>query len=233
VISPCLANLYLHYVLDLWVQQWRRRHARGEVIITRYADDFIVGFQYRTDAEQFLRALAERLRKFSLELHPEKTRLIEFGRFAARDRKARGLGAPETFNFLGFTHVCRTSSKGRFLVWRWTMRQRMQAKLREVKAELKRRRHQPIPEQGKWLQSVVRGYFAYHGVPTNVRRMASFRTQLLRSWQKALSRRSQRAKVGWGWMSRLVARWLPPARIQHPWPSERFGVRTRGKSPVR
>jgi group II intron reverse transcriptase/maturase len=232
-ISPLLANIYLHYVFDLWAQQWRKRQARGEVIIVRYADDFIVGFQYRSDAEAFLRSLRERLRKFSLELHPEKTRLLMFGRYAEKMREERGLGKPETFNFLGLTHICGRTGRGKFLLIRRTMRKRMQAKLREVKAELQRRRHLPIPEQGVWLRAVVRGYFAYHAVPTNGRALASFRTQVIRLWQRSLRRRGQRDRTNWEKMGRLVRRWIPPARILHPWPEERFDVRTRGKSPVR
>jgi RNA-directed DNA polymerase len=231
--SPLLANVYLHYVFDLWIQQWRKRNARGDVVVTRWADDFIVGFQHRTDAEQFLESLRERFRKFSLELHPEKTRLIEFGRKAADQRKARGLGKPETFNYLGLTHICARSKAGKFLLRRQTMRKRMQAKLREVKAELQRRRHLSIPEQGAWLAGVVRGYFAYHAVPTNTRAMAQFRTQIIRHWRRALQRRGQRDRTNWQRMNRHAQRWLPPARPRHPWPDARFDVRTRGKSPVR
>ncbi len=232
-ISPLLANVYLHYVLDLWVQQWRKRHAGGDVVIVRWADDFIVGFERHTDAEQFQEALRERLRKFSLELHPGKTRLIEFGKYASRSRKANRAGKPETFNFLGLTHICGRSRAGWFLLQRHTMRSRMRAKLKEIKIELQRRRHQPIPEQGKWLQSVVRGYFAYHAVPTNIRSLASFRTQIGRHWLKALNRRSQRDKTNWARINALTKRWIPPARISHPWPDKRFDVRTRGRSPVR
>ncbi|WP_284664120.1 reverse transcriptase domain-containing protein [Myxococcus sp. SDU36] len=229
--SPLLANIYLHYVFDLWIQQWRRRHARGDVIVTRYADDFIVGFQHRTDAEQFLESLRERFRKFSLELHSEKTSLIEFGRMAAERRKARGLEKPETFNYLGLTHLCARTKAGKFLLQRQTMRKRMRAKLSEVKAELQRRRHLPIPAQG-W-RGVVRGYFAYHGVPTNTRAMSQFRSQVIWHWHRALKRRGQRDRPCWGRMSRLVRRWLPLAKKQHPWPEERFDARTRGKRRMR
>ncbi|MGQ0641337.1 MAG: group II intron reverse transcriptase/maturase [Gemmatimonadaceae bacterium] len=232
-VSPLLANLYLHYVFDLWVQQWRRKHVRGDMILTRWADDFIVGFEYRTDAEQFLEQLRERFRKFGLELHPEKTRLIEFGRKAVERRRARGLGKPETFTYLGLTHICGRSSKGKFLLHRHTMRTRMQAKLREVKTELTRRRHDPIPDQGAWLAGVVRGYFAYHAVPTNMRVMAQFRTQVVRHWHRALRRRGQRDRTDWARMNRLATRWLPLARQQHPFPNVRFDGRTRSKSPVR
>jgi hypothetical protein len=232
-VSPLLANLYLHYVLDLWVQQWRTRHAQGDVIITRFADDFVVGFQYRGDAERFLRELHERLRKFSLELHPDKTRVIEFGRYAASNRRARGEGKPEHFHFLGFLHLCGKTETGKFLIVRRTQPERMQRKLREVKAELKRRRHRPIPEQGKWLRSVVNGHFAYYAVPTNGQSLARFRDQMTRQWHRALRRRSQRDRTNWQRMRRLVDCWIPPVRIRHAWPDERFDVRTQGRSPVR
>ena len=232
-ISPLLANLYLHYVLDLWVQQWRRRPGCGELIITRYADDFIVGFEHRADAERFLSELRERLRTFSLELHPEKTRLIEFGRYAARQRQAQGLGKPDTFHFLGFTHICAKTTAGKFLLKRRTMQKRMREKLRAVKTELRRRRHQPIPAQGQWLGSVVRGYLAYHAVPTNIRTVDSFRKQVTRHWYRSLRRRSQRTRMNWARMTTLSERWLPRARVLHPWPEQRFDVRTRGRSPVR
>jgi group II intron reverse transcriptase/maturase len=232
-ISPLLSNLYLHYVLDLWVQQWRHRHARGSVTITRFADDFVVGFQHRTDAEQFLRELRERLRKFSLELNPEKTRILEFGRFAAPNREKAGLGKPESFNFLGFTHICAKTGTGKFLIVRRTMRERMRRKLHEVKDELQQRRHQPIPKQGEWLRSVVRGHLAYYAVPTNGQSLDRFRTQVNRHWYRALRRRSQRDRTTWLRMQRLIQRWIPPVSILHPWPDERFDVRTRGRSPVR
>lgn len=232
--SPLLANVYLHYVLDLWVQRWRTTAARGEVVIVRFADDFLVGFQHRTDAERFQRELRERLAQFRLELHPTKTRLIEFGKYAGANRWERGLtGKPETFAFLGLTHVCGRSRAGRFLLLRHTERRRMTAKLRAVAQELQRRRHQSIMEQGRWLQAVIRGHVAYYGVPTNAHRTAAFRTQAARHWQRALHRRSQRHRLPWARMRRLVARWLPPARVSHPWPDERFRVRPRGKSPVR
>lgn len=203
------------------------------MIITRYGDDFIVGFQYRTDAEQFLAELRESLKQFSLELHPEKTRLIEFGRFAGRDRKRAGLGAPETFNFLGFTHLCGAHWSGKFWVQRRTMQKRMTAKLHEVKRERQRRRHQPIPKQGRWLQQVVRGYFAYHGVLGNERRLKVFRIQVTRLWLRALQRRSQRDKTNWKRMTRLQSRWLPEVRLYHPWPEERFDARIQGKNRMR
>ena len=232
-ISPLLSNLYLHYVLDLWVQQWRSRQARGDVVIVRFADDFLVGFEHQTDAERFHAELRERFVKFALELHPEKTRLVEFGRHAATNRARRGLGLPDTFDFLGFTHICAKSRGGRFLLRRHTMRKRLRTKLHEVKAELQRRRHLPIPEQGRWLGAVVRGHVNYYGVPGNLDAVAAFRTQATRNWRHALRRRSQRDRTNWSRMNRLATRWLPSARVTHPWPDERFDVRTRGKSPVR
>jgi RNA-directed DNA polymerase len=224
--SPLLANVYLHYVLDRWVRQWRRKHAHGDVIIVRFADDFVAGFEHQADAQQFLSDLRERLAKFSLELHPDKTRLIEFGRNAARARKARGVGKPETFDFLGFTHFCGKTKNGRFWLKRKTISKRMRAKLAEVKDQLWRRMHHPIPEQGAWLGSVVRGHLAYYAVPGNTDSVSAFRTQVTRLWFKALRRRSQRHHLNWERMHRIVTRWLPPARVQHPFPSVRFDART-------
>ena len=232
-VSPLLANVYMHYVFDLWAYQWRKRHARGDMIVVRYSDDFIVGFQYRSDAERFLCELRERLARFALELHAEKTRLIRFGRFAAEQRRERGLGKPETFNFLGFTHICGKTRAGSFLLKRKTMRKRMRAKLRDVKVELMRHRHLPIPVQGLWVARVVRGYSAYHAVPTNIDSIAMFQHQVIRHWRHALRRRSQRSRVTWERMHRIARRWIPRARIQHPWPEMRFDVCTRGRSPVR
>jgi len=232
-VSPLLANVYLHYVLDLWVDWWRHRHGHGDVIIVRWADDFIVGFEDQQDAQRFLVELRERLAKFGLELHPDKTRLIEFGRHAVERRRARGLGKPETFDFLGFTHLCGKTRKGRFWLRRITISKRMRAKLREVNDQLKRRRHQPVPAQGRWLASVVRGHFAYYAVPGNTDAVAAFRTQATRHWYKALRRRSQRTRVNWERMNRYATRWLPPARVMHPFPDARFDARTRGRSPVR
>jgi RNA-directed DNA polymerase len=231
--SPLLANVYLHYVFDRWVRQWRRRQARGDMVVVRFADDFIVGFEHRGDARQFLRDLRERFTKFGLELHPDKTRLIEFGRFAASNRAARGLGKPETFDFLGFTHICGKGRSGRFWLRRHTITKRLRAKLKQVKDQLLRRRHLPIPEQGRWLASVVRGHFAYYAVPGNARAINAFRVQVNRHWLRALRRRSQRHRLNWKRMDRLVARWLPPVRIVHPYPEVRFAVRTQGRSPVR
>jgi group II intron reverse transcriptase/maturase len=225
--SPLLANIFLHYVFDLWVQSWRQKHARGDVIVVRFADDIVLGFQNKSDAERFWKELAERFGKFRLQLHPEKTRLLEFGPFAAENRKRLGQGKPETFNFLGFTHICgRKRSNGRFTVLRQTIRKRLQAKLNEVKAELRRRMHDPIPEVGKWLRSVVGGHIRYHGVPMNSPALSLFRFQVGRLWHRALSRRSQNGRVLWDRMRRLIARWLPPARIYHPYPLRRLGVIT-------
>lgn len=232
--SPLLANIYLHYVLDLWAHRWRKKRAHGDMIIVRYADDFVIGFQHQADAEQFRRDLVARLREFSLELHPDKTRLIRFGRFAAQQRAARGEGKPETFDFLGFTHVCSEGRvKGYFVLRRLTVAKRMRAKLREVKEELMRRRHEPVSEQGKWLGAVVRGYLQYHAVPLNFQRMRRFREETIRHWRRALTRRSQKGRVTWTKINRLVTRWIPLARILHPWPHKRLRVLTQGRSPVR
>ncbi len=225
-ISPLLANLYLHHVFDLWADWWRRRRAHGDVIIVRFADDVTVGFEHERDARRFWSELRERFARFGLELHPDKTRLIEFGRFAARNRAARGLGKPETFDFLGFTHICGKTRDGRFWLRRTTISKRMRAKLREVGDQLKRRRHQPIPVQGRWLASVVRGHMAYYAVPGNIDAVAAFRTQVMRHWYKALRRRSQKTRTTWERMSRIAARWLPPARVMHPYPAARLAART-------
>jgi RNA-directed DNA polymerase len=232
-VSPLLANVYLHYVLDLWAEQWRRRNARGDVIIVRFADDFIVGFERPGDAKQFLHDLRERFAKFNLELHPDKTRLIEFGRFAARDRARRGAGKPETFDFLGFTHICGKGRRGGFWLRRITISKRLRAKLKQVNDQLLRRRHLPIPEQARWLASVIRGHFSYYAVPGNARAINAFRVQIGRLWLRALRRRSQRHRLPWERMNHLIARWLPPVRIVHPYPEVRFDARTQGRSPVR
>ena len=224
LISPVLANIYLHYVFDLWAQQWRRRKAYGDVIFVRYADDFVAGFQHPKVAERFQQELIARLHQFDLELHADKTRLIEFGRYAMSNRAARGEGKPETFHFLGFTHICGTNRKGRFTVLRQTMRKRMQAKLKAIKLELKRRMHDPIPEVGKWLRSVVIGHFRYYGVPRNRPALDAFRRQLLRLWKHALRRRSQRSQIEKGRMGRLARKWLPSSHIYHPYPSQRLVV---------
>jgi RNA-directed DNA polymerase len=224
VISPLLANIYLHYVFDLWAQQWRRRQAQGNVILVRYADDIVVGFEHRTDAERFLAAMSERLRQFALTLHPDKTRLLEFGRFAAEHRAQRGLGKPESFDFLGFTHICARNRRGRFLVKRRSRRDRVRAKLRAIKDELRRRRHEPTDVQGQWLRQVVTGWFNYHAVPTNSAALAAFRHHVTVLWLRALRRRSQRDRTTWQRIAVLVKRWLPRPRILHPWPSQRFAV---------
>ncbi len=232
-VSPLLANVYLHYVLDLWTQQWRRRHAHGEVIIVRYADDFVVGFQDGRDATKYRHDLEERLRRFSLELHPDKTRQIEFGWYAAERRARRGLGKPEVFDFLGFTHSCGKARSGSFLLLRLTSRERLRAKLKQIKAEVLQRRHLPVPVQGRWLGQVVRGYLAYHAIPGNTWTIQAFCREVTRHWFKALRRRSQRHRMTWDRMKRIAPRYLPSARVQHPWPTERFDARTRGRSPVR
>jgi Retron-type reverse transcriptase len=232
-VSPLLANVYLHYVFDLWAHQWRTRHAHGDMVIVRFADDFVVGFQYRDDAERFWADLRARLAEFCLELNAEKTRLIEFGRFAAEQRQKRGLGKPETFTFLGFTHICARDRKGRFKLKRITDSKRMRTKLSKVKTELRRRRHLPIPDQGRWLASVLRGHYNYYAVPDNIEALSAFRYQIVRHWLKALRRRSQRTRMTWERMTRLENRWLPTIRILHPWPSMRFDARTQGRSPVR
>jgi RNA-directed DNA polymerase len=225
VISPILANVYLHFVFDLWAHRWRRRQAQGNVIIVRYADDVIVGFQHEAEAQTFLVELRERVAKFSLSLHPDKTRLIEFGRFAAKSRRRRGMGKPETFSFLGFVHICGFNRAGRFLLVRKSRRDRMRNTLRAVKDQLRRRLHESIPAQGAWLGRVVRGYFAYHAVPTNVAALKAFRYYVTRLWHRALRRRSQRDRTSWEKTTRLVSQWLPPIRVLHPWPDERFDVK--------
>jgi hypothetical protein len=222
-----MANIFLHYVFDLWVHQWRKTRARGDVIVVRYADDFVVGFQHRTDAERLHKDLEERFDKFKLRLHPEKTRLIEFGYFAANNRRRRGQGKPETFKFLGFTHICgKKRSNGMYTVYRRTMSKRYRAKLKEIKAGLRRRMHQPVPQVGKWLKTVVGGHNRYYGVPSNERSLSSFRFQVARHWFRALRRRSQKTRLTWERMYRLIDRWLPPPRIHHPYPLRRLGVIT-------
>lgn len=222
-ISPLLANIYLHYAFDLWAQQWRTKQAHGDVLVVRFADDFVVGFQHRKEAERFWKELAERLAEFGLKLHPEKTRLIEFGRFAMQNARARGQGKPETFNFLGFTHCCGQTRKGQFTVIRKTMRQRMLKKLKAISEELKRRRHEPIPDQGRYVHAVVQGHVNYFGVPFNSPALHAFRHQVIRRWHQWLNRRSQRASVTWERMKRYTARWVPPAIVVHPYPAVRFG----------
>jgi len=225
VISPILANLYLHYVLDLWVDQWRRKKAKGDVIIVRYADDAVLGFQHRAEAVRFLKELEERLAKFGLELHPEKTRLIEFGRYAAKSRQQRGEGRPETFNFLGFTHICGTNQgTGYFVIHRKTMGKRMAAKLKEVKAMLRQQMHRSLADTIKWLQSLVRGYFQYHAVPGNEARLQAFRHDVLRLWMRQLRRRSQRSRWTWERFVERLGVQIPDVQVLHPYPSTRFAA---------
>jgi RNA-directed DNA polymerase len=224
VISPLLANVYLHYVIDLWAERWRRHEARGDMIIVRYADDLIVGFQHQADARRFLDEMGARLAQFALSLHPDKTRILEFGRFAAADRARRGQAKPETFNFLGFTFICSKTRQGKFLLKRKTRRERMRAKLKEVKQVLQQRAHQPIPELGRWLGQVVSGFSNYHAVPTNSGAVATFRYEVIRLWQRALQRRSDRDPTTWARMQKLADAFLPQPRILHPWPELRFAV---------
>ena len=224
VISPLLANIYLHYVFDLWVEAWRKKRRQGDVIVVRYADDSVLGFQSRADAERFLSDFRERLKKFGLELHPDKTRLIEFGRFAEQNRKQRGEGKPETFDFLGFTHISGKDRNGNFTVRRKSIGKRMRAKLQEVKQQLRSRRHEPVEQTGEWLKSIVRGYFNYHAVPGNIDSLNVFRERLSWLWRRSLYRRSQRHRLNWERMHRLLERWIPHPRIVHPWPRQRFAA---------
>jgi RNA-directed DNA polymerase len=223
VISPLLANLYLHYVLDLWVQAWRRKVAHGDVIVVRYADDAVIGFQHREEAEKFLEDLQERVRKFGLELHPEKTRLMEFGRHAAERRAKRGEGKPETFDFLGFTHICGKNRKtGHFMVYRQTIGKRMTAKLKEIRQQLRRRMSESSEGAMKWLQTVVRGYFQYHAIPHNEERLKTFRKEVLRMWLWQLRRRSQRSRWTWDKFQEKLGSLLPKVEILWPYPDVRF-----------
>jgi RNA-directed DNA polymerase len=234
VISPLLANIYLHYVLDRWVIEWRKVHAKGDAVIVRYADDFVLGFQYRGEAERFLKQLRERMAEYGLELHPEKTRLIEFGRFAEANRKRDGARKPETFNFLGFTHICGTIWKsGKFTVKRKTVGKRMTAKLRDIAAQLRRRMNDPIEQTGGWLTQVVRGYFNYHAVPGNLRRLYAFRRETARYWLFTLRRRSQRSRWKWERFRTLIDLYLPEPKILHPYPLERFCAKYPDRSRVR
>ena len=232
-ISPLLANIYLHYAFDLWAEQWRRRHTQGDVVIVRYADDWVAGFEHRWDAERFKRDVAQRLKSFGLTLHENKTRLIEFGRFARQNRSRRGQGKPETFDFLGFTHCCGTTRKGKFMVLRLTSAKRLRAKLHAVKDELRRRMHRPIAEQGQYLRAVVAGHSRYFAVPCNGARVQVFRFQVARLWHRTLCRRSQGKHLSWKRMCRIVEHWLPRPRICHPYPNQRLIVTTQGKSRVR
>ena len=225
VISPLLANIYLHHVLDLWAAQWRRREAAGDMIIVRYADDLVLGFEHEADARRFLDAMRERLGTFSLSLHPDKTRLIRFGRHAVADRAKAGLGKPETLDFLGFTLICGRSRRGGFLVKRKSRRDRVRAKLRDIKEELRRRMHHAIAAQGQWLKQVVAGFFAYHAVPTNHRTLAAFRYHVIDLWRRTLRRRGQKGRMTWRRIGKIADDWLPRPRILHPWPNQRFAVR--------
>jgi group II intron reverse transcriptase/maturase len=230
-ISPLLANIYLHYAFDQWAHRWRKA-ARGQVVIVRFADDFVLGFEHRADAERFREELGTRLGKFGLVMHPEKTRLIEFGRFAAERREKRGEGKPETLRFLGFVHICSTTRSGRFMIRRLTDPKRMRRTLVKLREELKRRRHEPVPEQGRWLQSVIRGFDQYYGVPTNIKALEAFRHAVFRLWWNALRRRSQNG-LAVARMVRLSRRWFPPAKIVHPWPQQRFDAKTQGRNRMR
>jgi RNA-directed DNA polymerase len=225
VISPLLCNVYLHYVFDLWAQQWRRREASGNMIVVRYADDVVAGFEHEADAKRFWDAMRERFEQFGLELNGDKTRLLEFGRHAAARRKQNGQGKPETFRFLGFVFICGKSRSGAFQLRRKTRGDRMREKLREIKEQLRRRMHQAIPDQGRWLEAVVRGFFAYHAVPTNFRALIAFRHHVTDLWRRTLRRRSQKDRKTWDQMAKIAAAWLPTPRILHPWPSERFAVK--------
>ena len=228
VISPLLANIYLHYVLDLWVKKWRNEQAHGDMVIVLYADDVVFGFQYENDARAFHEALAKRFDEFGLVLNEQKTRLIEFGRYAAERRAAQGKGKPETFDFLGFTHISgRSRNNGRFILMRRTSAKRWRAKLKEIRQTLLWHRHKPVPEQGRWLRSVLQGYYNYHAIPGNNRALQRMRMETARAWMHALRRRSQRGRrLNWEWMKQVVAKWLPPVHIIHPYPDQRFGVRT-------
>jgi RNA-directed DNA polymerase len=225
VVSQLLANIYLHFVFDLWANQWRKRHAHGTVIIVRYADDIVVGFEHEADARRFLDEMRERLAAFALTLHGEKTRLIRFGRSAARDRKARGEGKPEAFNFLGFTHICGRNRAGGFQLRRKSRRDRVKARLQAIGEGLRRRLHLTIDEQGNWLRQVVGGFLAYHAVPTNSKTLVAFRYHVTQLWLRTLRRRGQKDRTTWRRITELTERWLPKPRIRHPWPDARFAVK--------
>jgi len=224
VISPLLANIYLHYVFDLWVEVWRKKYAQGDVVVVRYADDIISGFQQQAEADRFLETFRERLQKFGLELHPDKTRRIEFGRFAQQNRERRGEGKPETFDFLGFTHISGKNRLGRFTVKRMTIRKRLRAKLRQIKQQLRERMHDPVPQTGEWLRSVVQGHFNYYAVPGNLDSLGVFRERVLGYWGRTLRRRSQKHPPTWERIFALAARWLPSPRVLHPYPLQRFAA---------
>jgi len=225
VISPLLANIYLHYLFDLWAEQWRRREAKGKMILLRYADDLIAGFEHEADARRFWDAMRKRFESFGLELHGQKTRLLEFGRYAAERRQRRKQGKPETFQFLGFVFICGKTRRGSFQLLRHTRADRMRTRLREIKEALQVHMHAPLPEQGRWLKRVVAGYFAYHAVPTNMKSLAAFRRCVIQIWRRVLSRRSQKAQINWAQMTRIADAWLPHPKILHPWPEQRFAVK--------
>ncbi len=225
VISPLLANVYLHYVFDLWAEAWRKKVAEGELIVVRYADDLVVGFEHRSEAERFLREFRERLAKFGLELHPDKTRLIEFGRFARASRQGRGEGEPESFAFLGFTHTCGTNSRGHFTIWRQTVRKRLEAKLQQVRQALRERMHEPVSRVGRWIARVLNGFYQYHAVPGNWASLRRFRERIGRHWRHALERRSQRGRLRADRVARLLDRWLSHPRLVHPYPGVRCDAR--------
>ncbi len=225
VASPLLANVYLHYVFDLWAAQWRKREATGNVIVVRYADDIVVGFEHEADAKRFWDAMRVRFEQFGLELHGEKTRLLEFGRLAVAERQRRGLGKPETFTFLGFIFICGKSRRGAYQLKRLTRGDRMRVKLAEIKEQLHRHMHATVPEQGRWLKAVVTGFFAYHAVPTNFRALAAFRDHVINLWMRTLRRRSQKDGMTRERMTRIATAWLPKPRILHPWPNQRFAVK--------
>ncbi len=224
VISPTLANIYLHYAFDLWVEVWRKKYAQGDVVVVRYADDIILGFQHQAEADRFLENFRERLGKFGLELHPDKTRRIEFGRFAEQDRERRGEGKPETFDFLGFTHISGKNGRGWFTVKRMTIRRRMRGKLREIKRQLRERMHDPVQQTGEWLKSVAQGYFNYYAVPGNLDSLNAFREKVSRLWRGTLLRRSQKHRINWARMQRLIEHWIPKPRVLHPHPEQRFAA---------
>jgi group II intron reverse transcriptase/maturase len=225
VVSPLLANVFLHYVFDLWAAQWRRREATGNVIFVRYADDIVAGFEHETDARRFWDAMRKRFEQFALELHGDKTQLLEFGRHAAARRTRSGMGKPETFTFLGFIHICGKSRRGAFQLQRKSRGDRMRATLQEIKAKLRTRMHDAIPKQGEWLKAVITGYFAYHAVPTNSRALGAFRYHVTDLWRRALRRRSQKDGMTWERITKIAAAWLPTPRILHPWPDRRFAVK--------
>ncbi|MGF6292834.1 hypothetical protein QFZ98_004695 [Paraburkholderia youngii] len=224
MISPLLANIYLHYVFDLWIERWRRQRARGTVVVSRYADDTVVGFQYEADALLLMKDLRQRMEEFDLTLHPEKTRLLEFGRYAAERRRRKGMGKPETFTYLGFTHISGTSLNGSFRLKRKSRKDRLRAKLKQVKEQMRVRMHEPIASQGRWLAQIVRGYFAYHAVPTNIRLARAFRHGIMNIWRRTLRRRSQKDTMTWQRIQRLADEWLPQPQILHAWPDRRFAV---------